>query len=61
MTSLLRIFFAVIVDPTQFNRQGPDSRPAISQRLVPIGPEQDRVARAYLSRLRRRACGAAGS
>jgi peptide-methionine (S)-S-oxide reductase len=48
---LLRIFFAVIIDPTQANGQGPDIGPQYRSALVPIGPEQDRVARAYLSQI----------
>lgn len=48
---LLQIFFAVIADPTQFNRQGPDVGTQYRSALVPLTPEQDKVARAYLLQL----------
>lgn len=48
---LLRIFFSVIIDPTQANGQGPDIGPQYRSALVPIGPEQERVARAYLGQI----------
>jgi peptide-methionine (S)-S-oxide reductase len=49
---LLRIFFAVVTDPTQLNRQGPDVGTQYRNALVPLGPEQQRVAAAYLTQLR---------
>jgi peptide-methionine (S)-S-oxide reductase len=49
---LLRIFFAVVTDPTQLNRQGPDIGTQYRNALVPLGPEQKRVAAAYLAQLR---------
>jgi peptide-methionine (S)-S-oxide reductase len=48
---LLRIFFSVGADPTQFNRQGPDSGTQYRSALVPLSPEQDKVVRAYLLQL----------
>jgi peptide-methionine (S)-S-oxide reductase len=48
---LLRIFFSVGADPTQFNRQGPDAGTQYRSALVPLSPEQDKVARAYLLQL----------
>lgn len=48
---LLQIFFAVIADPTQFNRQGPDVGTQYRSALVPLTPEQEKVARAYLLQL----------
>jgi len=48
---LLRIFFSVGADPTQYNRQGPDSGTQYRSALVPLSPEQDKVARAYLLQL----------
>jgi peptide-methionine (S)-S-oxide reductase len=49
--TLLRVYFAVAHDPTQLNRQGPDSGPSYRSALFPIGAEQERVARAYLAQL----------
>ncbi|MDG2002468.1 MAG: peptide-methionine (S)-S-oxide reductase MsrA [Novosphingobium sp.] len=48
---LLRIFFSVITDPTQLNRQGPDRGAHYRSALVPIGAEQHKVAKAYLKQL----------
>lgn len=48
---LLRIFFAVIIDPTQANGQGPDIGPQYRSALVPMSAEQDKVARAYLAQI----------
>lgn len=49
--TLLRVYFAVAHDPTQLNRQGPDTGPSYRSAIFPIGAEQDRVARAYLAQL----------
>lgn len=49
---LLRIFFAVGADPTQLNRQGPDSGTQYRSALVPLDAEQRAVATAYLAQLR---------
>jgi peptide-methionine (S)-S-oxide reductase len=49
---LLRIFFSVIADPTQLNRQGPDSGTQYRSALVPMTDEQRLVANAYLAQLR---------
>lgn len=48
---LLRIFFSVITDPTQLNRQGPDVGSHYRSALVPLNAEQAKVARAYLAQL----------
>ncbi|HWU03733.1 MAG TPA: peptide-methionine (S)-S-oxide reductase MsrA [Novosphingobium sp.] len=48
---LLQIFFSVIVDPTQRDRQGPDVGHQYRSALVPLSPEQKRVGQAYLAQL----------
>ena len=49
--NLLRIFFSVALDPTQVNRQGPDSGTQYRSELFVAGPEQEQVARAYIAQL----------
>lgn len=48
---LLRIFFSVVTDPTQLNRQGPDVGAHYRSALVPMNAEQRAVAEAYLVQL----------
>jgi peptide-methionine (S)-S-oxide reductase len=48
---LLQIFFSVALDPTEVNRQGPDWGPQYRSELFVAGPEQERVARAYIAQL----------
>ena len=48
---LLRIYFAVVADPTQLNRQGPDTGRHYRSAIVPTTPAQARVARAYIAQL----------
>lgn len=50
---LLRVFFSVIADPTQRDRQGPDVGTQYRSALVPVSAEQRKVALAYLAQLRR--------
>ncbi len=49
---LLRIFFSVVTDPTQLNRQGPDVGAHYRNALVPLSAEQAAVAKAYLGQLK---------
>ncbi|HEX2793778.1 MAG TPA: peptide-methionine (S)-S-oxide reductase MsrA [Croceicoccus sp.] len=48
---LLRIFFAVVADPTTLNYQGPDRGSHYRSAIVPTSAEQARVARAYITQL----------
>jgi peptide-methionine (S)-S-oxide reductase len=49
--TLLRIFFSVALDPTQKDRQGPDWGTQYRSELFVTGPEQERVAKAYIAQL----------
>jgi peptide-methionine (S)-S-oxide reductase len=48
---LLRLFFSVAHDPTQLNRQGPDSGPSYRSEIFFASPAQQRVAQAYAAQL----------
>jgi peptide-methionine (S)-S-oxide reductase len=48
---LLRIYFSVAHDPTQLNRQDPDSGPSYRSEIFFTTPMQERVARAYVKQL----------
>ena len=50
---LLRIMFAVVADPTQVNRQGPDVGPQYRTAIFPQSPAQERVAKAYIAQLQK--------
>ncbi|USA39235.1 peptide-methionine (S)-S-oxide reductase MsrA [Pelagerythrobacter marinus] len=50
---LVRIFFSVVADPTQRNRQGPDVGAHYRTALIPTSAEQLEVARAYLAQMER--------
>ncbi|MHA6317759.1 peptide-methionine (S)-S-oxide reductase MsrA [Altererythrobacter sp. CAU 1778] len=49
---LLRIFFSVGADPTQLNRQGPDTGAQYRTAIIPTSAEQRRVAASYLSQMK---------
>jgi peptide-methionine (S)-S-oxide reductase len=51
--TLLRIFFSVVHDPTQLNRQGPDVGTSYRSAIFFTSPEQQRVAAAYIAQLDR--------
>jgi len=48
---LLRLFFSVAHDPTQLDRQGPDSGPSYRSEIFFNSPSQERVAKAYVEQL----------
>jgi peptide-methionine (S)-S-oxide reductase len=48
---LLQIYFSVAHDPTELNRQGPDSGTQYRSAIFPASPEQMRVAKAYIAQL----------
>ena len=48
---ILRIFFSVVHDPTQLDRQGPDSGPQYRSAIFPTNAAQQQVAQAYLAQL----------
>jgi len=48
---LLRIFFSVAHDPTQWNRQGPDTGSQYRSVIFYTGDEQKRIAEAYIAQL----------
>jgi len=51
--TLLRIFFAVVADPTTLNRQGPDRGTQYRTAIFPTTPQQKAVAEAYIAQLSR--------
>lgn len=52
---LLRIFFSVVHDPTQLNRQGPDEGSQYRSVIFAQDPTQQRVAESYIAQLTRAA------
>ncbi|MEO7505187.1 MAG: peptide-methionine (S)-S-oxide reductase MsrA [Sphingomicrobium sp.] len=48
---LLRVYYSVVTDPTQLNRQGPDSGTQYRGALFPTSAAQAKQARAYIGQL----------
>jgi peptide-methionine (S)-S-oxide reductase len=49
--TLLRVFFSVVHDPTELNRQGPDVGTSYRSGIFYTSPEQERIAKAYIAQL----------
>ena len=49
--TLLKVYFSVAHDPTQLNRQGPDSGPQYRSEIFYTNPEQKHVAEDYIRKL----------
>jgi peptide-methionine (S)-S-oxide reductase len=48
---LLKVFFSVAHDPTELNRQGPDTGPQYRSAIFYANDEQKRIAQAYIDQL----------
>ena len=48
---LLRIYFSVVADPTELNRQGPDEGTQYRSAIFVQSPTQEKVTRAYIAQL----------
>jgi peptide-methionine (S)-S-oxide reductase len=48
---LLRVYFSVATDPTQLDRQGPDTGTQYRGVVFYANPEQQRIAKAYIAQL----------
>jgi len=48
---LLQLFFSVAHDPTELNRQGPDTGPSYRSEIFFTSPTQERIAKAYVAQL----------
>jgi len=48
---ILQIFFSVVHDPTQLDRQGPDSGPQYRSNIFYTGESQRNIAQAYVAQL----------
>jgi peptide-methionine (S)-S-oxide reductase len=50
---LLQIYFSVVLDPTELDRQGPDVGTQYRSAIFPTDPQQARIAEAYIVQLHR--------
>ncbi|EDZ99391.1 peptide methionine sulfoxide reductase [Burkholderia sp. H160] len=48
---LLQVYFSVVQDPTELNRQGPDSGTQYRSAIFPLNDTQRRVAQSYIAQL----------
>jgi peptide-methionine (S)-S-oxide reductase len=48
---ILRIYFSVAHDPTQLNRQGPDSGSSYRSNIFAVNADQANIAKAYIAQL----------
>jgi len=51
--TLLRVYFSVAHNPTELNRQGPDTGPSYRSAIFAQNPAQRQVAAAYIAQLRK--------
>jgi peptide-methionine (S)-S-oxide reductase len=49
--TLLRVYFSVAHNPTQLNRQGPDTGTSYRSAIFPVTPDQAKTARAYIAQI----------
>jgi peptide-methionine (S)-S-oxide reductase len=49
--TLLRVYFSVAHNPTELNRQGPDTGTSYRSAIFPQSPEQSKIAATYISQL----------